>query len=68
MALDKARLIADILAAFQSTEPLEKPAEQQQMLASKLADAVEAYVKSARVQDVTVDPKSFKQVSSVELK
>ena len=68
MALDKTRLTADILAAFKSTESLEDPAEQQQTLASKLSDAIEHYVKSGRVQDIAIDPKTFKQASPVEIK
>ena len=53
MPLDKPKLIADILNLFNDESDVEvKPAEARQRQAQRLADAIEAYVKSGDVNTV----------------
>lgn len=55
MALDKARLAADLQKAFEDVKKIkEEPPESVPILAGKLADAIDAYVRGAAVTGVQV--------------
>lgn len=53
MALNKAKLTADILKAFEDAKKIEEePPEAAPLLAAALADAIDAYVRGAAVRGV----------------
>jgi hypothetical protein len=55
MALDKAKLAADLQKAFEDAKKIkEEPPEALPILAAALADAIDAYVRGAAVKGVQV--------------
>ena len=55
MALDKAKLLADLQKAFEDVKKIkEEPPDAIPILAGKLADAIDAYVRGAAVVGVQV--------------